>query len=59
MPRIAQNTFKRWSKHNEWQNTRSNTASINTVISETSDSKSSPENIETKSSRENIDTRNP
>ena len=31
----------------------------NTVIYETSDSKSSPENIETKSSPENIETRNP
>ena len=31
----------------------------NKVIYETSDSKSSPENIETKSSPENIETRNP
>ena len=40
-------------------NTRSNTASINTVISETSDRKSNPENIETKSSLENTENRNP
>ena len=35
-------------KKNLDSNTRSNAASINTVISETSDSKSSPENIETR-----------
>ena len=48
---------KEKNKKNSDSNTKSNTA--NTVISEASDSKSSPENIETKSSPENNETRNP
>ena len=48
---------KEKNKTNSDSNTKSNTA--NTVISEASDSKSSPENIETKSSPENNETRNP
>ena len=49
--------IKQKTKKNSDSNTKINTA--NTVISEASDSKSSPENIETKSSPENNETRNP